>query len=67
MVSLLFVGSTIEVLGEVLVGLSVYFVHRMVAKEKKIDRHIIAEFHREKVLALTGTSFILIGYILQNI
>ncbi len=60
-----FVGFSIQVIGEMCLGFSVYLVHQQVAKEKKIDRHIIAEFHREKILALTGIVLIVIGYLLE--
>ncbi len=65
MTLLTFVGFSIQVLGEICLGLSVYFVHQQVAKEKKIDRHIIAEFHREKILALMGIILIVAGYLLE--
>ncbi len=58
-------GFSIKVIGEICVGFSVYFVHQQVAKEQKIDRHIIAAFHREKILALTGIVLIVIGYLLE--
>jgi len=62
---LTFVGFSIKVIGEIFLGLGVYFLHQRIAKEKKIDRHIIAEFHKEKILALTGIIFIIIGYLLE--
>jgi len=60
------IAATIGVVGEVLIGISVYFVHRLVAKEKKIDRHILVGFHREKIFAIWGIFLIVLGYILQN-
>ncbi|MBI4152408.1 hypothetical protein HY495_01745 [Candidatus Woesearchaeota archaeon] len=58
-------GFTINVIGEFFLGMSVYFVHRQVAKEKKIDLHFTREFRRERVFALLGIVFIILGYILQ--
>jgi len=66
MVSLDFIGSTIQIFGEIFIGISVYFVHRLVAKERKIDRHILVEFHREKIFALWGIFLIVLGYVIQN-
>ena len=65
MLSIRFIGSVIEVIGEICLGLSVYFVHRLVAKEKKIDVHIVKEFKHEKTLAIVAIILIVLGFFLQ--
>jgi len=59
------IGFTIDVIGKVLLGLSVYFVHSKVAREGKIDKKVLMEMRREKRLALMGIILIVIGYSMQ--
>jgi len=59
------IGFTIDVIGKVLLGLSVYFVHSKVAREGKIDKKVLMEMRREKRLALMGIILIVIGYLMQ--
>lgn len=60
-----FVGFTLDVIGKILVAISVLFIHRRVAKEHRIDRKIIREIRRESAWAIIGIALMVLGYILQ--
>jgi len=58
-------GFTIKVIGEMFLAISVYSVHNRVAKEGRIDKHIIKQIHKEKYLALVALALIIFGYLLE--
>ena len=62
---MLFWGMTFGVVGKVLLGLAVVFVHHKVVKEHKIDRKVLTEMRRERNIALIGIALIVIGYFLE--
>jgi hypothetical protein len=58
-------GLTLEVIGEVLLGLSVYFVHKRVIKEHRIDNEVLKTMLHERTLSITAIILIIIGYFMQ--
>ncbi len=58
-------GTTLDVIGKILIGISVIFVHRKIVKEKRIDRKVITEMNHEKWFALAGILLIMAGYIIH--
>lgn len=59
------VGLTFNVLGEILIGLTVLRVHWRFRKEHRVDEKVFQEMKREQVLGIIGIIFIVIGYLLQ--
>lgn len=59
------IGFTLDVIGKVLLGVSVYLVHSRVVREGKIDRAVLTEMKKEKTIALMGIILIIIGYVMQ--
>lgn len=60
-----FVGLTFEVVGSVLLGITILLVHRKIMKEKSIDKKVIREIHFEQIIGITGIIFIVIGYLVR--
>ncbi len=65
MTMLSIIGFTSDVIGKVLLALSVYFVHSRVVREKKIDKAVLKEMRMERNMALIGLILIVIGYLMQ--
>jgi len=59
------IGFTLQTLGEVLVALTVLFVHQRVIKEHKIDEKVFLDIKKERVIGTLGIIFIITGYFLQ--
>lgn len=59
------IGFTLDMIGKILVGISVILVHTRVMRERKIDKLVIKAMGREKVLAISGIVLIILGYLLQ--
>jgi len=59
------VGLTIETLGEILLGLTVLFVHWHVIKEHKIDSDVLRTMKKEQIMGITGLVLIIVGYLIQ--
>ncbi len=60
-------GKTLQVTGEVMIGITAIMVHRKVWKEHKINPRVYKEMHREQSIGIFGILFIILGYILQVI
>lgn len=58
---------TLQVTGEVMIGLTAIMVHRRFWKEHKIDPAVYLEMKREQTIGIFGISLIIAGYILQVI
>jgi hypothetical protein len=65
MVSLLFWGLTIRVLGELLIIYSVIRVHIRIVQEHKLDKKVYRSIGKEKTMAVIGIIFIIFGYFLE--
>ncbi len=58
-------GFTLDMIGKVLLGVSVYLVHTRIIRERKIDQTVIKTMKKERNLALLGLLFIIVGYVMQ--
>lgn len=63
--SLLFLGLTIRILGELLVIYSVIRVHVKIVEEQGLDQKVYLSISREKTMAVVGIASIILGYILE--
>lgn len=59
------VGFTLDVLGKVLLGVTVLLAHRRIVKEHRIDQEVLTEMKREQLLGLLGIVLIIVGFLLQ--
>ncbi|MBI2430592.1 MAG: hypothetical protein HYV39_01090 [Candidatus Levybacteria bacterium] len=62
-----FIGFTLQVIGEVMIGLTAIMVHRRVWKEHKINPVVYKEMQREQTIGIIGIILLIIGYLLQII
>lgn len=65
MISLTFIGFTIDVIGKILVAYTALRVHYIVREEHKIDKVVFRTMRKEHRLGLIGIGLILLGYFLQ--
>lgn len=61
------VGATFDVIGKILIGITVLLVHRHIIKEHKINKAVFKEMKREQVLGTVSIVFIIIGYLIHVI
>lgn len=59
------IGFTIGTIGKVLIGVTAYRVHSIVAKEKGIDDIVLRNMRSERAIALTGIALMILGYFLE--
>jgi len=59
------IGFTLDVIGKILIGVAVYFVHKRVMKEEKINKVVLREMKKEKRMVVIGIILIVIGYLMQ--
>jgi hypothetical protein len=62
-----FTGQTLQVIGEVMIGLTAIMVHRRFWKEHKIDAAVYREMKREQTVGIIGIIMLIAGYLLQVI
>jgi hypothetical protein len=62
-----FTGQTLQVIGEVMIGLTAIMVHRRFWKEHKIDTAVYREMKREQTIGIIGIIMLIVGYLLQVI
>jgi len=62
-----FIGQTIQVIGEVMIGITAIMVHRRVWKEHKINPLVYKEMQREQIIGILGIILLVAGYIIQII
>ncbi|MBI2031035.1 MAG: NAD(P)H-hydrate epimerase [Candidatus Levybacteria bacterium] len=60
-----FVGQTIQVIGEVMIGITAIMVHRRVWKEHKINPLVYKEMQREQIIGILGIVLLVAGYFIQ--
>ena len=48
-----------------MIGVAVYFVHKRIMKEEKIDKVVLKEMKKEKNIVVLGIILIMIGYLMQ--
>ena len=61
------IGQTIQVIGEVMIGITAIMVHRRVWKEHKINPLVYKEMQREQIIGILGIILLVAGYIIQII
>ncbi|MCP6718166.1 MAG: hypothetical protein KJI70_01285 [Patescibacteria group bacterium] len=59
------IGLTLDVLGKILLGITVLTVHQHVLKEHRIDADVLLSMKREQFLGSLGILLIIVGYVLQ--
>lgn len=59
------IGSTFDVIGKILIGITVLFVHKHVIKEHKIDKDVIKQMRKEQIFGIIGIILIIIGYLIH--
>ncbi len=60
-----FIGQTIQVIGEVMIGVTAIMVHRRVWKEHKINPLVHREMQREQIIGILGIILLVAGYFIQ--
>ena len=60
-----FIGSTLDVIGKVMVAFTAIMVHHRVWKEHRIDKRVFLEMKREQIIGIAGILLIIIGYVIQ--
>lgn len=60
-----FIGSTLDVIGKVMVAFTAIMVHHRVWKEHRIDKQVFVEMKREQIIGVAGILLIVIGYAIQ--
>ncbi len=58
-------GLTLTTVGEVLIGLTVLFVHHRILKEHKLDKRVFAGIQMEQWAGLLGIVLVVSGYIIR--
>ena len=64
---LIFWAVTLDVLGKIILGVSVIGVHWKIVKEHSIDGAVLKEIRHERNLAIFGILLIIVAYILELI
>ena len=54
-----------EFIGVTLVAYMALRVHTRVREEHRVDKKVLSEMNREKIYAIVGILFIILGYLLQ--
>lgn len=60
-----FLGSTLDVIGKVMVAYTAIRVHHRFWKEHKVDEKVFFEMQRERHIGIMGIVLLIIGYFLQ--
>ncbi len=62
---ILFLAETLDVIGKVLLGITVLSVHWHVVKEHKIDGDVFRAMKRERIYGFLGIAFIVLAYLIK--
>ena len=65
MITIELLGATTQMVGEVMVALTVITVHRRVMHDKKVDKAVLREMKSEQSLGVFGVLCIIVGFVLQ--
>lgn len=63
--SMLFLGMTLSVIGKVMLGLAIIWVHITMSTERSIDEEVIKAFRRETYITVAALLLIAAGYLLE--
>ena len=58
-------GHTLEFIGVILIAYTALRVHTRVQKDHKIDKAVINEMKKERLVGMSGIVLIVLGYVLQ--
>ncbi len=61
---LLFFAHTLDVLGKILLGVTVLGVHWHVVKEHKIDSDVLRSMKKERIFGILGITLIVASYLI---
>ena len=56
------IASTFDVIGKILIGLSVLLVHQRLLHERRVDKRVLTEMEHEQILVIIGIVSMVIGY-----
>ena len=59
------IGETMQVMGEVMIGLTAIMVHHRMWKEHKIDEAVYGEMQKEQWYGFIGISLVVIGFTIR--
>lgn len=65
MTDLVFVGFTLQTLGEIMIGFTAIMVHHRFLNEHKVDKKVFRAMRREQFSGGLGIILIIVGYIFQ--
>ena len=60
-----FISETLQVAGEIIIGITAIMVHRRVWKEHKINNRVYSEIKREQFIGIVGIVLLIIGYLIK--
>lgn len=60
-----FIGFTLDVIGKILLGLTVLLVHRRIVKEHRFDGEVLRQMRQEQLIGGIAIALIIAGFILQ--
>lgn len=60
-------GSTLDVVGKIMIAFTAIMVHHRFLKEHKVDERVFRSMKKEQLIGILGITFIIIGYFLENI
>lgn len=60
-------GITLTTIGEVLIGVTVLYVHHKILEERKLDKKVFVGIRKEQWGGVLGVILILAGYIIRFI
>ena len=63
--NLFILASTLRVIGDVLIVMTLFSVHSHIMRERKIDADVLAFMGRERHYIIVGLVAILVGYIIE--
>jgi len=58
-------GHTLEFVGVIMIAYMAIRVHSRVRVEQKVDKKVVSEMNRERIVGVIGIIFIILGYLLQ--
>ncbi|MBT3230368.1 hypothetical protein HN358_01100 [Candidatus Uhrbacteria bacterium] len=60
-------GLTLTTIGEILIGVTVLYVHHKILEEHKLDKIVFAGIRKEQWGGILGVLLIIFGYIIRLI
>ncbi len=58
-------GSTLDLVGKLMVAYTALAVHGRVRRERRIDAAVFRSMRREQYIGVVGIAFMVIGYLLR--